>query len=320
MKIFNDISQLKSFRGGRRTALTIGNFDGCHVGHQALIRRMVASARGGGLLPAILTFDPHPSEALGLIDKIPRVQSLECRLKTFEGLGVEAVVVIKFDGALSQMPASVFVQTLLVSEAGAQVIAIGDDFRFGHKRAGDIKLLKSLASDHGFEVEMVPPVEVLGAVASSTRVRKSLAEDADLESAQLLLGRPWSFQGKVVKGDQIGRTMGFPTANLEYIETLIPKHGVYAVLVSTKEPGNMLSKVPAVMNIGVRPTVGGRILRVEVHVLDRRDLDLYESVLDVELKSYLRPEIKFGSRDLLREQIARDCQNATAFLSSPSRF
>ena len=315
MKTFNDINDLKKYRGLQRTALTIGNFDGCHIGHQALIRRIVASARAHNLLAVILTFDPHPSEALGMIDKIPRVQSLSERLQTFAGFGVDAAVVIRFDEALSKMPAPEFVREILVGDSGLQMIAIGDDFRFGHKRAGDVQLLKKLAQEHQYAVEIVPPVVVDGAVASSTRVRKSLTEEADLACAELILGRPWTFRGQVASGDKIGRSIGFPTANLESIESLIPKHGVYAVLASAIASNQKLVRLPAVMNIGVRPTVGGRVLRIEVHILDRSDLDLYDCTLEIEPKCYLRAEMKFGSRDLLMEQIARDCQTARTLLN-----
>lgn len=316
MKLFNNIKELQDFRGANRTALTIGNFDGCHLGHKSLIQWISQRAHEERLLAAILTFDPHPAEALGMVDTIPKIQSLPERLETFRNLGVEATVVIRFDQSLSAMPAQTFVDEILISGAGVRRIAIGEDFRFGHKRAGDVQLLKQMGPRHDFSVQIVAPFCVQGEAASSTRVRKCLIDEANLKLAAAILGRPWSFTGRVVRGDQIGRSIGFPTANLENIESLIPKRGVYAVTVSSKQFPELLNNAHAVMNIGVRPTVGGRQLRVEVHVLDQSNLELYDLDLEVRPVQYLRPEMKFASRELLMQQIARDCDSARTLLDS----
>lgn len=312
MEIFNNISALKDFRGARRTSLTIGNFDGCHLGHHALISSIVNRSRQDGLLATILTFDPHPIETLGIIDKIPRIQSLEGRLKTFKTLGVDCAVVLPFDRTMSQLSAEEFVTSILSDGGGVRFMAVGEDFRFGHKRAGDIELLRKIGDLKDFSVQIIPPVHVLKEIVSSTRVRRCLMEDADLKTVEAILGRPWRFRGRVSDGDKFGRTIGFPTANLEMIKTLIPKHGVYAVRATNFEQN--LIDVPAVMNIGVRPTVNGRHLRVEVHILDRNDLDLYGKELEIEPVQYLRQEMKFDGREQLMQQIAKDCGVARQLL------
>lgn len=316
MKIYNNISSLKDFRGARPSSLTIGNFDGCHLGHHALISSVVNRSREDGSLATILTFDPHPVEALGIIDKIPRIQSLEDRLKTFKELGADCAVVLPFDHAMRQLSAHEFVNLILVDGAGASFMAVGEDFRFGYKRTGDIALLQKLGELRGFTVQIIPPVHIKNEIVSSTRVRRCLMEDANLDLAREILGRPWRFTGRVSDGDKIGRTIGFPTANLEMIKTLIPKHGVYAVRASTHglDPKNDLTAAPAVMNIGVRPTMNGRHFRVEVYILDRDDLDLYGKQLEIEPVQYLRQEMKFGSREHLMEQIAKDCELARQLL------
>lgn len=314
MKIFNNIKELKNFRGDRRTALTIGNFDGCHLGHQALMNAVLAAAHTRNLIPMILTFDPHPSEALGIVDKIPKVQSLADRLAMFSSSGIEAAAVLRFDQQLGSMSAEAFVREFLVDDAGVAMMAIGEDFRFGHKRCGNVALLKDFGRESGFAVECVSPVCVEGDAASSSRIRRCLIEDANLSLAQTILGRPWTFKGRVKGGDKVGRSIGFPTANLHDIESLIPKHGVYAVRVSAEGSSNSLKSVPGVMNIGVRPTVGGKELRIEVHVLGRIDLDLYGMELEVEPVQYLRSEVKFSGRDQLMAQIAKDCEQALVLL------
>ena len=281
-------------------AIAIGNFDGVHRGHQQVLR--VAT-------DAVLTFDPHPAVALGRV--APSIlTALPRKIELLERAGVGQVVVQRFDDAFAAWSPERFVADLLVGKLAATVIVVGRNFRFGNKRAGDLATLERLGKEHGFEVR---PFDLSGdeiGPFSSTRVRDAITR-GDVEDAKRVLGRPHAFAGIVAKGDQRGRTLGFPTANIEDVTELVPAAGVYAVVVDridhfTKGVGR------GVMNVGVRPTVkdAGRRTQ-EVHLFDF-DQDLYGAKLRVHVVSRVREERKFATIDELRAQIATDAAVARA--------
>ena len=281
-------------------AIAIGNFDGVHRGHQQVLR--VAT-------DAVLTFDPHPAVALGRV--APSIlTALPRKIELLERAGVGEVVVQRFDDAFAAWSPERFVADLLVGKLAATVIVVGRNFRFGNKRAGDLATLERLGKEHGFEVR---PFDLSGdeiGPFSSTRVRDAITR-GDVEDAKRVLGRPHAFAGIVAKGDQRGRTLGFPTANIEDVAELVPAAGVYAVVVDridhfTKGVGR------GVMNVGVRPTVkdAGRRTQ-EVHLFDF-DQDLYGAKLRVHVVSRVREERKFATIDELRAQIATDAAVARA--------
>jgi len=281
-------------------AIAIGNFDGVHRGHQQVLR--VAT-------DAVLTFDPHPAVALGRV--APSIlTALPRKIELLERAGVGEVVIQRFDDAFAAWSPERFVADLLVGKLAATVIVVGRNFRFGNKRAGDLATLERLGKEHGFEVR---PFDLSGdeiGPFSSTRVRDAITR-GDVEDAKRVLGRPHAFAGIVAKGDQRGRTLGFPTANIEDVAELVPAAGVYAVVVDridhfTKGVGR------GVMNVGVRPTVkdAGRRTQ-EVHLFDF-DQDLYGAKLRVHVVSRVREERKFATIDELRAQIATDVSVARA--------
>lgn len=292
--------------------VTVGNFDGVHVGHQKIIERLIVEAKRRQLPSCVMTFEPHPYEFFG--DNIkPRLTKLRGKLVEFKKLGVDRVLCLRFDQQLAQVSADQFIEQILVKKLGAQFILVGDDFRFGHKRQGDIDLLKQRAPQLGFEVEAVATISHGdGLRISSTSVRAALEQD-DLERAGRLLGRPYSMSGKVAHGDQRGRMIGFPTANIFLHRAAVPIHGVYCVRVYGLDG----SPINGVANVGNRPTVGGTKSLLEVHLFDF-DRDIYGKHINVECVKKLRDEAKFDSFDQLKEQIMIDAEQARAFFKSLS--
>jgi len=267
--------------GRERRAVAVGTFDGVHLGH----RRVIAEARAAGLRPAVVTFHPHPRTILG--NRVELLCTLERRLELIEELGVEDVLVLRFDEELVALPPEGFAESVLRA-IGAEVVAAGEGFRFGHGRTGDLALLERL----GFDVRRVPLVEGV----SSSHIRKLLA-GGEVARAAGLLGRPPEVEGTVVLGDQRGGTLGFPTANLAVpTDLLVPAYGVYA--------GAALGR-PAAISIGTHPHYGGTERRVEAYLLDFEG-DLYGRRLVVELWEWLRDEAAFGSEAELVAAIADD--------------
>lgn len=267
--------------GREPRAVAVGTFDGVHLGH----RRVIAAAQAAGLRSAVVTFDPHPRTILG--NRVELLCTLERRLELFDELGVDDVLVLRFDEELIALPAETFAESVLRA-IGAEVIAAGDGFRFGHGRTGDLALLERL----GFDVRRVPLVDGV----SSSHIRKLLA-GGEIVRAAAQLGRPPEVEGPVVLGDQRGGTLGFPTANLAVpTDLLVPAYGVYA--------GAALGG-PAAISIGTHPHYGGTERRVEAYVLDFEG-DLYGSRLVVELWEWLREEAAFGSEAELVAAIADD--------------
>jgi len=283
--------------------LALGVFDGVHVGHQAVIGRAVDAARREGGLAGVLTFDPHPIRVIAPA-KAPSslLATLGHKAGIVGGLGAELLIPLCFDQELAAMEAGRFLDLLLASPV--RTIAVGEDWRFGKGRHGDVELLQSRAQASGFRLEAVPPVMVDGERVSSTRIRQAI-RDGNLSAAAILLGRPYSVCGPVVHGRQLGRTIGFPTANLSTGDAQLPPDGVWAV--TALLPDRTLRQ--GVANLGVRPTVDGATRSLEVHLFDFSE-DLYGAGLEIFFVGFLRPEKKFADVPALRLQIEADAARA----------
>ena len=299
-------------RGSDRTprqspgpVLTIGNFDGVHRGHQALLARVIGQARAHGTRSCAYTFDPSPVEVLRPELRRPRIQSLEDRLEALGSYGIDEVIVEAFDLDFARHDAAWFASEVIGRRIGAQAVVVGWDFRFGHGREGDATALAGLLP---IPVEQVPALSMDGEVVSSSRIRNLLLE-GDVDGAARLLGRPYRIRGRVVHGDGRGRTIGFPTANIDATTELLPANGVYAVWLTSTD-----GRRAAVANLGTRPTFDGVGRRLEAHALDGAS-DLYGQDVAVDCVARLRGEVKFSSKDELVAQIARDCADARLRLS-----
>ncbi|UIL51923.1 MULTISPECIES: bifunctional riboflavin kinase/FAD synthetase [Pantoea] len=305
MKFIRGIHNLNEQHRG--CVLTIGNFDGVHRGHQALMSRLCEEGRKRNLPVVAMVFEPQPLE-LFAGDKAPaRLTRLREKLRYLAEAGVDKVLCVRFDRRFAALSAQSFISELLVEKLGVNYLAVGDDFRFGAGRQGDFLLLQKAGAEYGFDVVSTETFCDGGKRISSTAVRQALAAD-DLALAQSLLGHPFSISGRVVHGDALGRTLGFPTANLPLRRSVSPVKGVYAVEVHglTPEP------LPGVANIGTRPTVKGLRQQLEVHLLDI-NMNLYGRHIDVVLKHKLRNEQRFASLEALKEQIAKDVVTARQF-------
>ncbi len=287
---------------------TIGAFDGVHLGHQAVIRRLLEKSVEFGLPSLIIVFEPLPREFLAPLEAPARIMSFWEKCRALEALGVDRLLRIRFNEQFRGMSARRFVDDIFVAGLGVRYVVLGDDFRFGADRKGDIKLVRERGLRFGFEAGSTPTFAIDGERVSSTRIREAL-ENADFDTAEALLGRPYSISGRVIYGRQLGGTIGTPTANLELRRLRAPLSGVYAVEVS----GGGLVNALGVANVGVRPTVDDSIkANLEVHLLDR-ELDLYGRHIEVTFRRKLREEIKFGSVEELRENIARDIEKTRAW-------
>lgn len=305
MKFIRGIHNLNEQHRG--CVLTIGNFDGVHRGHQALMSRLCEEGRKRNLPVVVMVFEPQPLE-LFAGDKAPaRLTRLREKLRYMAEAGVDKVLCVRFDRRFAALSAQRFITDLLVDKLDVKYLAVGDDFRFGAGRQGDFLLLQKAGVEYGFEVVSTETFCDGGKRISSTAVRQALAAD-DLALAQSLLGHPFTISGRVVHGDALGRTLGFPTANLPLRRSVSPVKGVYAVEVRglTPEP------LPGVANIGTRPTVKGLRQQLEVHLLDI-NMDLYGRHIDVVLKQKIRNEQRFASLEALKEQIANDVVTARQF-------
>ncbi len=285
---------------------TIGNFDGVHLGHQAIFTRLRERARQWRLPAMVVIFEPQSAEYFAPARAPARLTRLREKLAVLAECGIDRVQCLRFGAELAAMPAGDFVRRVLVEGLGVRYLAVGDDFRFGAGRTGDFATLRAAGDAHGFVVEDTPTVSVDGARVSSTRVREALA-DGHLEQARRLLGRRYRICGRVVHGDERGRTLGFPTANIALHRRVSPLRGVFLVSVDGIGPRSLAG----VANVGHRPTVGGVRHQLEVHLLGF-DGDLYGRHLTVAFESRLRDERKFDSLQALRDQIERDVATALA--------
>lgn len=306
MQVFRGIPE----RAAGPSVLTIGNFDGLHLGHQALLKLLTDKARVLGLPAVVLTFEPHPREYFAPADAPARLASLREKLLLLAASGVERTHVCRFDARFAAQSAQSFIDDGLVRGLGTRHLFIGDDFRFGAKRQGDFAMLQAAGQAQGFGVESMPTLEVGGERVSSSAVRAALAAD-DLERAARLLGRPYSIAGRVIHGDKLGRHLGYPTANVQLKHRRPALGGVFAVVVE----GLAECPVGGVANIGIRPTATDAARpRLEVHLFDWNQ-DCYDAHLRVHFLHKLRDEQKFESLEALTAQIRRDAEAARAWLS-----
>jgi riboflavin kinase / FMN adenylyltransferase len=295
-------------------ALTIGNFDGVHLGHQTMLARVTAAARARGLTSCVLTFEPHPREFFAP-DKAPtRLTSLREKLELLERAGIERVHICRFNFNFAKTGAEEFITRILQQGLAARWILVGEDFRFGARRSGDLTVLRQSQADCGYEVEAMPAVALNGVRVSSTAVREALAA-GDLEHAHRLLGRPYRISGRVVHGDGIGRKLDCPTANVLMKHNRPPLAGIFAVEVH----GIAADALPAVASLGVRPTVA-RDARpcLEVHVLDF-DRTLYGAHLRIDFLHKFRDEEKYADVDTLKRQIAIDIRHTRDYFAARTR-
>ena len=289
----------------RGCVATIGAFDGVHLGHQAVISQLLEKSVELALPSVVIVFEPLPREYFAPVNAPARLASFREKFEALEALGVDRVLRVRFTEHLQTMSAQDFIDAIFVEGLAVAHVVLGDDFRFGNDREGDFQLLAAQGERYGFDVAPTATCEFGGERVSSTRIREAL-DVAEFDLAEGLLGRPFSIAGKVVYGRQLGRSLGFPTANMELHRLRTPLSGVYVVEVS----GAGLERAHGVANVGTRPTVNESIkANLEVHLLDR-DLDLYGKRIEVVFRHKLREELKFDSIDELKENIARDVENA----------
>jgi len=295
---------------GHTSVLAIGNFDGIHLGHQAILRATVERARALNAVSTVLTFDPSPRKVLRPETAPLRLSTNAQRMEWFNALGLEAVVVLPFTLDLARLSPAEFVEQILLRDLHIKAVLVGENFRFGHQQAGSVKLLSELGAKHGFNVVVVPPVVYRGEVVSSTIIRREVAA-GDVSHAARLLGRPFVLTGEVVSGTGTGRRFTFPTLNLATEQELLPARGVY--ITRTCLEGETRSH-RSVTNIGMRPTFNGSALGIETHLLDVQ-LPSTPKRMEVRFWKRLREEKKFSSPEELRAQIAADIARANSFFS-----
>jgi phosphoribosyl 1,2-cyclic phosphate phosphodiesterase len=299
----------------RSSVLAIGNFDGLHLGHQAILRATVERALEIKAVATALTFDPPPLKVLRPESAPPRISTNTQRIVGFSMMGVEAAVVMPFTMGLARLAPEDFVEQILVRDLRVAAILVGENFRFGHRQSGNVKLLRELGQRLGFEVMIIPPVVYRGEIVSSTIIRREIAE-GDVSHAGRLLGRPFTLTGEVVSGTGTGSRFTFPTLNLVPEQELLPARGVY--ITRTSFHGTWESH-PSVTNIGMRPTFNGNALSIETHLLGFRGA-IPARPLEVHFWHRLREEKKFSGAAELREQIARDIETAKRFFSRLREF
>jgi riboflavin kinase/FMN adenylyltransferase len=310
MRILRHFENLpEDARGG---AVALGNFDGVHRGPQALIGAAADAAASLDAPLVVTTFEPHPRSFFAPHDPPFRLTPFRSKALLLQALGVDVLLVLTFDRAMTHVSAEDFVRQVLVDGLAVRQVTVGSDFRFGHRRGGDVGLLERMGESAGFSVDLVAPVSAAdGEVYSSTRVRDYLAAGKPAHAAALL-GRPFEIEGRVLSGDRRGRTIGFPTANLGLDGYLLPAFGVYAVRAGIGD-GDAPEWVDGVANLGCRPTVDGEQLLLEAHLFDF-DREIYGEHLRIALIEYIRPERRFDGLDALKAQIGEDCVTARRIL------
>lgn len=304
MRVWNGLPSYPS--DAAPVVATIGNFDGVHLGHRAILDAVVTTARARAVPSAVVTFDPHPL-AIVAPERAPRlIHGRRQKLDAFEDAGIDAVLILSFDAALAELPGDVFFNDHLRLRVRLAAMRVGENFRFGRGRSGDLEVLRRIGTEAGFDVEGVAPVSLDGEMISSSAVRGAL-EGGDVERAARMLGRPFAVAGEVVPGGGRGRTIDLPTANVHPENDLLPRRGVYVT-----ETVALASRWPSVTNVGLQPTVGGDTLRLETHLMDFDD-DLYGQRIEVRFLARLRDERKFPGLEELADQIVRDRAAAVAY-------
>lgn len=301
MKIFHGTDNANITRS---TVLTLGVFDGLHLGHQRIMQTVVERARAARAVPTAITFDPHPRSVLYPENAPPLLQTLDQRLSNFEVLGIEQTIVIRFDKDFAGQDAEIFLRDIVHERLQAKEVYLGKGFAFGKNRGGNIELLRRMSRELGFAADEVPEVCLRGQRISSSRIRE-LLKDGKINLARRMLGRPYGVEGQIVRGFKRGRTIGFPTANLKPRNRVIPRYGVYATATLI---GDVWRR--SITNVGVRPTFDGdREPSIETYVFDF-DGDLYGDVLRVRFLHRIRDEKKFGGIEELKAQITMDSTRA----------
>jgi riboflavin kinase/FMN adenylyltransferase len=306
LKIFSSISE---FNSNKKTIVTIGTFDGVHIGHQKIIEKLIQESKSSDSESLILTFFPHPRMVLHETSSIKLLNTINEKSSLLEKMGLDNLVIHPFDKEFSNLSAEEFVKTILVDLFNVQKIIIGYDHRFGKNRAANIENLIEFGEKYGFEVEQISAQEIDSVSVSSTKIRVAIT-NGNMAVANEFLGYDYLLSGKIIQGKQLGRTIGFPTANLKIKENykLIPKIGVYIVKSILQE-----KTVFGIMNIGLNPTVNGEDLSIEVHFLDF-DSDIYDTEITVSVIERIRHEQKFTSIDLLKSQIQKDKNYAISYI------
>lgn len=306
-KFFSTEEWLARFPAGScQTALAIGNFDGLHLGHQQILRRVLDRARKDNCLAAVLTFYPHPTKVLRPAEASRLMMTLDQRLGAISAMGLDAALVIHFDAAFARISPEEFVSHFIVNTMCARSVAVGANFRFGHRQAGDVRTLAGLGQRLGFAVESIAPVVVDGVVVSSTAIRKYVGQ-GQVEAAARMLGRPYALEGEIRPGTGMGRKLVVPTLNLSTGQELLPKLGVYAT-----EVGLNGKSYRAATNVGMRPTFDGAHLTIESYLLDFSE-NLSSGPMAVRFLARLRDEMKFSSPDALRQQILADIERVKKY-------
>jgi len=305
MRLIRDLHSVRE--STKPSVVSIGNYDGVHVGHVKILDLLKAKSDAIGGQATVLTFEPHPHEFFSPMNAPPRLIRWRDKLEKLKAQDVHQVMTLRFNETLSQTSAEDFVKQVLVDALNTQHVVIGDDFRFGRKRHGDVAMLESLGHQYGFSLTTIDTCMLEGERISSTRIREALRAD-DFDLAHRLLGYPFAIRGRVAHGDKRGRTIGFPTANIILPSDNLPVWGVYAVKAHFK---NQPSKT-GVANVGIRPTVGGDRVLLETHLFDF-DGDVYGCRIEIEFASKIRNEEKFESFQQLKDQIERDAAAARAW-------
>jgi riboflavin kinase/FMN adenylyltransferase len=310
MAVLHSLGEWRSRFGtaGKGAVVTVGNFDGLHLGHQKILRGVLARAKDLGAIAAALTFDPHPLKVLRPAEAPPMISTLAQRLAGMADAGLEATLVLPFTLELSKIAPEEFVRTILVDGLATRVILVGQNFRFGHKHAGDVRLLEELGKEHGFEVEIIAPVVLQGKAISSSAIREAVTR-GDVEIAGRLLGRPFALTGKIVRGAGRGVKLHFPTLNLAGEQELLPAQGVYATETLVED-----KLYRSATNVGVRPTFNGKTLAIESHLFDFSKR-VERGALEVRFWKRLRAEKKFGGPEELSAQIAKDVARTRSFFA-----
>ncbi|MCF6253650.1 MAG: bifunctional riboflavin kinase/FAD synthetase [Thiomicrorhabdus sp.] len=309
MQLILGIHNLKCIQTAlqRGCVLTIGNFDGVHLGHQQVLKAVVAQAKQLGLPSVVMLFEPLPIEYFAPDNAPVRLMNFREKIKALQGYGIDYVLCVRFNQAFSSLTAQQFVQTILVETLKVQHLVVGDDFRFGQQRQGDFAYLVQAGEAQGFSVTGMPTFDVAGKRVSSTRIRLAL-QTPNLMEAKALLGKPFHFNGRVIHGQKLGRTLGFRTLNLNPKRIQMPVQGVFAVTVD----GIADTPWPGVANIGLRPTVDGVRPSIEVHLFDWNK-EVYGAHVSVTLQHFIRPEQKFNGIEALKKQIGLDVEQAKEF-------
>jgi riboflavin kinase/FMN adenylyltransferase len=308
MEIIRGIYNIRPRHQG--CVITVGNFDGLHLGHQALLERLCAKSTQLKLPSLAIIFEPQPNEYFSPNVRVARLMRFREKVEALEKQGINRVLCLRFNDEIANQTAEVFVRRLLFEKLAVKYILVGDDFKFGYQRKGDYSLLKRLGEKYSFQTECMLTFTLFAARVSSTRIRHLLAE-GDLDQAALLLGRPFSMKGRIVHGSKLGRILGFPTANIQLHRKRVPVLGIFAV----EMMGVGASPLPGVANVGTRPTVSGDMRTIlEVHLLNFKQ-NIYGRQVEIRFLHKFRDEEKFDSLDELKDQILQDTERAKHYFN-----